>query len=107
MPVRWALQLQSPLLKFLLWIALLALPSAAICQTPPASDQAGATEAFRAGRAAMEQNDLPRAHAEFEKVVKLAPNVAAGHSALGSVLYAEGNPSAAVPALEEARSLDP
>lgn len=35
------------------------------------------------------------------------PRVAAGHSALGAVLYAEGNPSAAVPELEQAHSLDP
>src|ERR1700757_3082658 len=99
--------LQSPVMKALFWIALLNLPAAAISQTPPASDQTAATEAFRAGRAAMEQNDLTLAHAEFAKVVKLAPNVAAGHSALGAVLYAEGKPSAAVPELEKAHSLDP
>ncbi|MBV8674586.1 MAG: tetratricopeptide repeat protein, partial [Acidobacteriaceae bacterium] len=94
-------------MKSFLWIALLTLRATAISQIPPASNQAAATEAFRAGRAAMEHNDLTRAHAEFAKVARLAPDVAAGHSALGAVLYAEGNPSAAIPELERARSLDP
>ncbi|MGA9246455.1 MAG: tetratricopeptide repeat protein, partial [Silvibacterium sp.] len=66
-----------------------------------------ADAAFRAGHAAMEQNNLALAHTEFAKVVQLVPNVAAGHSALGAVLYAEGNPAAAVAELEQARTIDP
>jgi len=109
-------------MKSLVWIALLSIPAAAISQTPPAPgnssgrpsaqtpDQAtvqAASEAFRAGHAAMDQNNLTLAQAEFAKVVQLLPQVAAGHSALGAVLYAEGNPTAAVPELEQAHTLDP
>ncbi len=111
-------------MKPVVWIPLLLALSAAAAvsqttsqtpsQAPPqpsaAPDQAtvqSANEAFRAGHAAMEQNNLVLAHTEFAKVVQLLPQVAAGHSALGAVLYAEGNPSAAVPELEQAHSLDP
>ena len=111
-------------MKHVVWIPLLLVLSAApaVSQTTPpttpqkppqsaaAPDQAtiqSANEAFRAGHAAMEQNNLALAHTEFAKVVQLLPQVAAGHSALGAVLYAEGNPSAAVPELEQAHSLDP
>ena len=119
-------------MKHVVWIPLLLALSAApavsqttspttppsTTQTPPqptatpdsTTDQAtveAATLAFRAGHAAMEQNDLAVAHTEFAKVVQLLPRVAAGHSALGAVLYAEGNPSAAVTELEQAHSLDP
>src|SRR5277367_209102 len=98
--------------RIVLVYALCAAP--AISQTPSSPGQApdqttvqSASEAFRAGHAAMEQNDLALAHTEFAKVVQLVPQVAAGHSALGAVLYAEGNPAAAVPELEQAHTLDP
>ena len=115
-------------MKHVVWIPLLLALSAAAAvsqttspttpQAPPqpsatadsTTDQAtveAATLAFRAGHAAMEQNNLVLARTEFSKVVQLLPRVAAGHSALGAVLYAEGNPSAAVPELEQAHSLDP
>jgi protein O-GlcNAc transferase len=66
-----------------------------------------AEAAFRAGSAAYQQNDLPTAHAQFAKLVHLVPNVAAGHTAFGTVLLAEGNARAAVAELEQARQLDP
>src|ERR1700757_4304068 len=119
-------------MKHVVWIPLLLALSAApaVSQTPPptaspatpqtppppaatpdsTTDQAtvdAATLAFRAGHAAMEQNNLALAHTEFAKVVQPPPQVARGHSALGAVLYAEGNPSAAVPELEQAHTLDP
>ena len=40
-----------------------------------------AEEAFRAGSAAYLQNDLQTAHMQFAKLVELAPEVAAGHTA--------------------------
>ncbi len=62
---------------------------------------------FRAGYAAMTQGDLAQAHAAFAKVVVLTPKVAAGHSAYGAVLLAEGNAANAVRELELAHRLDP
>ena len=66
-----------------------------------------AEEAFRAGSAAYLQNDLHSAHMQFAKLVELAPEVAAGHSAFGTVLLAEGDASSAVIQLQLAHSLDP
>src|ERR1700759_3960942 len=57
----------------------------------PTSNLKAADAAFRAGSAAYQRNDLRTAHAEFAKLVKLAPTVAAGHTAYGTVLLAEGD----------------
>src|ERR1700692_2851996 len=65
-----------------------------------------ADAAFRAGSAAYQQNDLHTAHTQFAKVVRLAPTVAAGHTAFGTVLLAEGDPRSAVAELEQAHRLD-
>ena len=66
-----------------------------------------AEDAFRAGSAAYLQNDLLSAHIQFAKVVKLAPEVAAGHSAFGTVLLAEGDLAYAADQLELAHRLAP
>jgi protein O-GlcNAc transferase len=66
-----------------------------------------ADEAFRAGSAAYLRNDLHSAHIQFAKVVQLAPGVAPGHTAFGTVLLAEGDARSAVKQLELARGLDP
>src|SRR5712664_3435564 len=66
-----------------------------------------ADEAFRAGSAAYLQNDLHSAHIQFAKLVQLAPGVAAGHTAFGTVLLAEGDARSGVKQLELARGLDP
>ena len=66
-----------------------------------------ADAAFRAGSEAYARNDLRTAHAEFAKLVRLAPGVAAGHSAFGTVLLAEGDVQAAATELELAHKLDP
>src|SRR5271166_519909 len=102
-------------MKHLLCIGLLFVCSAIAASsqankspaTPNQDVVQSADAAFRAGHAAMSQNDLALAQSEFAKVVQLVPQVAAGHSALGAVLYAEGNPAAAVPELERAHTLDP
>ncbi len=102
-------------------VAGLPCVSAAKSQTPGASEGYGqsgtqsrsqttaqmqaADAAFREGSAAFERNDLAAAQASFEKVVRLAPAIAAAHSALGTVLIAAGNPSRAVTELETARKL--
>ena len=66
-----------------------------------------ADAAFRAGSAAFQQNDLLTAHVQFAKLVRLAPQIAAGHTAFGTVLLAEGDPHTAAAQLELARKLDP
>ena len=71
------------------------------------SSTAAAGEAFRAGLAAVQTHDFAGAEKAFIRVVKLAPGVAAGHSALGAVLVQEGRPAQAVPELRTALKLDP
>ena len=63
--------------------------------------------AFRAGSAAAVNNDFKTAETEFEKVVRLAPELAQGHSALGTVLFREGKLPQAIAALEKAVELKP
>jgi Flp pilus assembly protein TadD len=62
---------------------------------------------FREGSAAFAAENYSRAHADFAKLVRLVPQVAAGHTAFGAVLLAEGQTDAAVKELEQARKLDP
>src|SRR5277367_30826 len=84
-------------------------PAYAQISKPNIRDQSAATAnsnlkaadaAFRAGSAAYQRNDLHAAHVEFAKLVKLAPTVAAGHAAYGTVLLAEGDLRSAVTELE-------
>ncbi len=87
-----------------------AQTSTAPTASPMASSDArlkSASEAFRAGSAAYLQNDLHSAHMQFAKLVQLAPEVAAGHSAFGTVLLAEGDARSAAVQLQLAHSLDP
>src|SRR5258708_3766271 len=49
-----------------------------------------ADAAFHAGYAAERSGDLSTARDQLEKVVRLAPDIAEGHSALGSVLVQLG-----------------
>ena len=71
--------------------ALSSLLLAAVSLAPPTfsaqtQDLATAKSLMQQGLTAARQGDLPRARAAFTHVVKLAPQVAAGHAALGSVL---------------------
>ncbi len=83
-----------------------ALGVGAGAQGVPTGQQAEAETAFRAGLAAVQAGRLEVANAAFARVVQLAPNVAAGHSALGAVLVREGSFAAALPELERALQLD-
>jgi protein O-GlcNAc transferase len=88
----------------------LAQTSPAPGADPKASANArlkSAEEAFRAGSAAYMRNDLLSAHIQFRKLVELAPGVAAGHSAFGTVLLAEGDVRSAIAQFELAREIDP
>ena len=64
-----------------------------------------ADAAFHVGYAAEQSGDLPRARQQFEKVVQLAPDIAEGHSALGSVLVQLGKYSLAIRELTRALAL--
>lgn len=61
---------------------------------------------YRAGVAALSRNDLNTAHVDFEKVVRLAPSVEQGHSALGAVLLREGKTGDAIHELEKALAMN-
>ena len=76
-------------------------------KTPLEARLKSADEAFRAGSAAYQKNDLHTAHIQFAKLVQLAPKVAAGHTAFGIVLLAEGDARSAAIQLQLAHSLDP
>jgi protein O-GlcNAc transferase len=78
--------------------------SAAIAQEPsPSLKQADAQ--YRAGVAALSRNDLATARADFEQVVRLAPQAEQGHSALGAVLVRLGQMSTGIQELEKALAI--
>ena len=84
------------------------LPSGAQAQkqqTPETLRKADA--AFKAGVAASQAGQLEEARTDFAEAVRLAPGIAAGHAALGSVLVALGQASEAVSELERAAKLNP
>ncbi len=60
---------------------------------------------FHAGYEAVQNGDLAAAKADFQRVVQLAPEIAEGHGALGSVLLQMGHPELSVPELERALSI--
>src|SRR6266853_595598 len=64
-----------------------------------------ADTAFRAGYAAEKRGDVSSARQQFEKVVQLAPDIAEGHSALGSVLVQLGQYIQAIRELTRALTL--
>src|ERR1700761_6170945 len=76
----------------IVWCAVIGMITVGLGQTTPArpslsKDQAQeADAAFKAGYAALAQNDPATARKKFERVVKLAPHIEEGHSALGAVL---------------------
>src|SRR6516225_3504082 len=103
---------RGPLRPTLLLLSLilsshLVYAQSAPSQKSPADAIKAADAAFRAGSAAYQRNDLRTAHTEFARVVHLAPKIAAGHTAFGTVLLAENNPKAAATELELAHKLDP
>jgi protein O-GlcNAc transferase len=61
--------------------------------------------AYRAGVAALSGNDFNTALEEFEKVVRLAPSLEQGHSALGTVLVRIGRTSDGIRELQKALAM--
>lgn len=66
-----------------------------------------ATAAFQAGSQAFAQGNLKQAQLFFERAVRLAPQVASAHTALGAVLRASWQLPAAEAELQAALKLDP
>ena len=75
----------------------------------PGADQARSDSALTArtwGLAYLQQQQLPRAEAEFQKVVALAPDQALGYADLGLVYLREGRAREAETQLQRAAALD-
>jgi tetratricopeptide (TPR) repeat protein len=78
----------------------------AVAQEPTAAlKQADAD--YREGVAALYRNDLATAQSKFESVVRLAPTVEQGHSALGAVLVRMAQWEAGIRELQKALALKP
>jgi Flp pilus assembly protein TadD len=81
--------LKTRLLAGCILAVFLTLPYVSHAQEPsPSLKQADA--AYRAGVAAFSRNDFNTAREDFEKVVRLAPSLELGHTALGAVLVRMG-----------------
>jgi protein O-GlcNAc transferase len=80
---------------------------ASLAATDNSQQLKSADVAFHAGYAAEQSGDLPSAKRQFEKVVQLAPDIAEGHSALGSVLVQLGEYKQAIRELARALALKP
>jgi protein O-GlcNAc transferase len=101
----------SGVLTTLLMGLLVTIPPVANAQATehPAAvgERSAADKAFHAGYAAVQGNDLGAAEADFAEVVRLSPEVAAGHAAYGSVLLSLGKLPQATHELEVAHAGDP
>jgi len=73
----------------------------------PSASLKQADAAYRAGADAVAHNDLNTALDDFQKVVRLEPGVAQGHSALGAVLVRLGRLNEGIHELERALAIQP
>ena len=90
-------------------VALLLVAACRGAPPPPGSEQARSDSALTArtwGLAYLQQQQLPRAEAEFQKVVALAPDQALGYADLGLVYLREGRLGEAEAQLRRAAALD-
>jgi protein O-GlcNAc transferase len=99
------LQEGRPELKIVL-VAFIAISSTAFSQEPSAALKK-ADAAYRAGQAALAEKDLSAAQADFEEVVRLAPQAEQGHSALGAVLVSRGHLQEGIRELQKALAMSP
>lgn len=90
--------------RSLLFLAMIASPLQG--QKQPANI-AAAKVALADGLGAMQRGDLEEARRDFERVVKLAPQVETGHAALGSVLLGLNQFDAAISELQTAHRMAP
>jgi tetratricopeptide (TPR) repeat protein len=92
------------------WVLLLFLPFASAfpqAASSPDDQLHQADLAFHQGYAAVQNGDLDTARIAFQKAVQLAPEIAEGHGALGSVLLQLGQPAQAIPELERSLAIKP
>jgi len=87
-------------------VAVGAISSYGYCQEPSQALRKADAE-YRAGQAALSQHDLNAAQADFEQVVRLAPQAEQGHSALGAVLVSRGQTTEGIHELEKALAIQP
>jgi tetratricopeptide (TPR) repeat protein len=85
-------------------LAAISISRVAFAQEPSVALRK-ADAAYRAGRAALGQRDLSAAQADFEQVVRLAPQAEQGHSALGTVLVSRGHTQEGIRELEKALAI--
>lgn len=90
------------LFRTLVYAAMVASPLRA---QRPAANISAAKVALTNGLDAMQKGDMEAARRDFERVVKLAPQVETGHAALGSVLLALNQWEAAVSELQTAHRM--
>ena len=102
------------LIALFLTLAVVALTTPLACLAQTGSSSASqvsineqAQAAYRAGTTAAANNDLHAAEVQFEKVVRLVPQIEEGHSALGAVLMNLGKLPEAIKELEKAHELKP
>ena len=86
-------------------LALVAACTLCCAQNPSPGLRQADTD-YRAGVAALSRNDLTTAKREFEEVVRLAPNIEQGHSALGTVLVRSGDMTAGIRELQKAAAMN-
>ena len=82
------------------------MPKNVSAQAPSASLKEADAD-YRAGVAALNNNDLKTAQSKFEAVTRLAPSSEQGHSALGAVLVRESQWTTGIHELEKALALKP
>jgi len=106
--VFWVLR-ATAVVVFVLLVLLTGFATGAghLAQAAQTSRNAEIQAAYQAGTAAAAKNDYRTAEAQFEKVVQLAPQIAAGHIALGTVLIRLAKFPQAIQELERALTLKP
>lgn len=94
-------------LPFLIAMALSLTYAAQTSRPTPSSAVKQADSAFHAGFAARQAGNLELARAKFAEVVRLQPQIAEGHEALGAVLLELSKPSQAAVEFEAAARIKP
>src|SRR5260370_32749168 len=84
-------------------LVLVTLARPALAQKAP--DNSAIDNLYQHGIRSLQQRDLDAARADFEKVVRLAPNAPVGHKSLGCVLLTTGNIDHAITQFHTALSL--
>src|SRR5579875_2468631 len=83
------------------------LVAAGVLAQEPSAAMKKADALYRAGTAALANNDLDTALDDLRQVVRLAPTSAEAHSVLGMILLRKGKVRESVPELEAALKLKP